>query len=103
MISEYLRLFQSAVDPADVEEVRRLFVDDVKPTFLALPGCLAVELVVNVEKNAGGLVEGAAISRWSSLAAMEDALDSRDVAEALVRVQQLLRQEPISKVFEVLA
>ena len=103
MISEYLRLFQSAVDPADVDEIRRLFADDVKPTFLALPGCLGIELVINVEKNAGGLVEGAAISRWSSLAAMEDALGTRDVAEALVRVQELLRQEPVSKVFEVLA
>jgi quinol monooxygenase YgiN len=103
VISEYLRLFQSAVDPADVEEVRRIFADDVKPTFQALRGCLAIELVVNVEKNAGGLVEGAAISRWSSLAAMEEALASRDVTEALFRVQQLLRQEPVSRVFEVLA
>ena len=34
---------------------------------------------------------------------MEDALGTRDVAEALVRVQELLRQEPVSKVFEVLA
>jgi quinol monooxygenase YgiN len=103
VISEYLRLFQSAVDPADVAEVTRLFADDLNPTFLALAGCLGIELVVNVEKNAGGLVEGAAISRWSSLAAMEEALASREVAEALVRVQQLLRQEPVSKVFEVLA
>jgi len=102
-MSEYLRVFQSAVDPADVDEVRRFFVDDVKPTFLAMPGCLSMELIVNVEKNAGGLVDGAAVSRWGSLEAMEEALDSRTVSEALVRVQQLLRQEPISRVFEVLA
>jgi quinol monooxygenase YgiN len=102
MGSEYLRLFLSAVDPADVEDVRRLFKADVQRTFLAHAGCLGMDLVINVEKNAGGLVEGAAISRWRSLEEMEAALASRDVAEALVRVRQLLRQEPVSKVYEVL-
>ncbi len=102
-MAEYLRLFQTAVDPADVDEVTRLFQDDVKPVFAALTGCLSIELIVSVEKNAGGLVDGAALSRWSSIEAMEDALESREVAEALIRVRQLLRQEPISKVFEVLS
>jgi quinol monooxygenase YgiN len=102
-MAEYLRLFQSAIDPADVDQVTRLFDDDVKPVFAALPGCLSIELVISVEKNAGGLVDGAALSRWSSIETMDEALESRQVAEALIRVRELLRQEPISKVFEVLA
>ena len=102
-MAEYLRLFQTAVDPADVEEVTRLFEDDVRPVFDAIAGCVSVELVLSVDKNAGGLIDGAALSRWSSIEAMEEAIESRDVAEALIRVRQLLRQEPISKVFEVLA
>ena len=102
-MAEYLRLFQTAVDPADVDDVTRLFEDDVRPVFIAIPGCISIELVLSVEKNAGGLVDGAALSRWSSLEAMEEAVDSRQVAEALIRVRQLLRQEPITKVFEVLA
>jgi len=97
----YLRLYQSAVDPADVEEVRRLFVDDVLGTFRAMDGCLSIELVVSVEKNAGGLVEGAVVSRWSSLEAMDAATSSRPVKEAVVRFRQLLRQEPVAKVFEI--
>ena len=100
---QYIRLFQTAVDPADVEEVTRLFDDDVKPVFARLAGCLSIALVVSVDKNAGGLVDGAALSRWSSMEEMEVALESREVAEALIRVRQLLRQEPISRVFEVLA
>lgn len=100
-MSDYLRLYQSAVDPADVEEVRRLFVDDVLPAFAALDGCLGIELVVSVEKNAGGLVEGAVVSRWASLAAMEAAVASRPVREAVVRFRGLLRQEPVAKVFEI--
>lgn len=98
---EYLRMFQSAVDPADVEEITRLFLDDVRPAFGAMPGCLAVELVVSVEHNVGGLVEGAVVSRWSSLEAMEEAVASRTVREAIVRVRELLRQEPLAKVYEI--
>ena len=99
---EYLRLYQSAVDPSDVEEMRRLFVDDVVPAFSGSPGCLGLELTVSIEPNAGGLVEGAAISRWASLDEMAAAMASHEVREALVRVRQLLRQEPVSKVLEVL-
>ena len=99
---QFLRLYQSAVDPADVEEMQRLFVDDVAPAFARAPGCLGIELTVAVEPNAGGLVEGAAISRWSSLEEMTAAMASHEVQEALVRVRGLLRQEPVSKVLQVL-
>ena len=99
---EYLRFYQSAVDPSDVDEMRRLFVDDVVPAFSRAPGCLGLELTVSIEPNAGGLVEGAAISRWASLDDMAAAMASHEVKEALVRVRQLLRQEPLSKVLQVL-
>ena len=101
-MSEFLRLYQSAVAPADVEEIKRLFVDDVVPAFTGASGCLGIELAVTVAPNAGGLVEGTAISRWSSLDDMAAAVASHEVREALVRVRQLLRQEPVSKVLEVL-
>ena len=101
-MAEFLRLYMSAVAPADVEEIKRLFVDDVVPAFARASGCLGIELAVTVAPNAGGLVEGTAISRWSSLDEMASALASHEVREALVRVRQLLRQEPVSKVLEVL-
>jgi quinol monooxygenase YgiN len=101
-MSEFLRLYQSAVAPADVEEIKRLFMDDVVPAFSGASGCLGIELAVTVAPNAGGLVEGTAISRWSSLDDMAAAIASHEVREALVRVRQLLRQEPVSKVLEVL-
>jgi quinol monooxygenase YgiN len=101
-MSHYLRLYQSAVDPADVTEMRRLFLDDLRPIFTSCDGCMSMELLVNVDTNAGGLVEGAAVSRWSSLEAMRKAVSSRAVEEAIVRVRSLLRQEPVAKVFEIL-
>jgi quinol monooxygenase YgiN len=96
-----LRILQSAVDPSDIDTVKRLFADDVRPVFEKLDGCLAVELLVSVESNAGGLVEGAAVTRWTSLDAMEEAMASRRVSEAQVRVFELLRQEPVIRVFDV--
>jgi len=102
-MSEYLRLFQSAVHPGDVDEVRRLFTEDVKPVFDKVPGCLGIDLLVSTEPNAGGLIEGAAVSRWRSLDELEHALDSREVQEAAVRILQVLRQEPVTRVFEIVA
>ncbi len=102
-MAQFIRVFQSAVDPGDISTVRQLFTDDVVPAFANLTGCLGVELLISNEKNAGGLVEGTAMSRWSSLEAMEEAVASRAVREALVRVTTLLRQQPVTRVFEVVA
>jgi quinol monooxygenase YgiN len=101
-MSRYLRLYQSAVDPSDVAEVRRLFNDDVRPLFENLDGCVSMELLINLEPSAGGLVEGCALSRWTSLEHLQQALASREVGEALVRIRTMLRQEPVTKTLEVL-
>ncbi len=101
-MGEYVRMFQSVVDPSDVDEVRRLFVDDVKPVFERMEGCRAIELVINAEGTAGGLVEGCALSRWRSYEDLERALATREVSEALVRIQTMLRQEPVTTTYEVI-
>ena len=101
--TQLVRFFYSAVDPSDVDRVRNLFLEDVLPAFDSHPGCLGIELLINITNNAGGLVDGMAMSRWESRDAMEDALASRGVQEALVRVTQFLRQEPITRTFEVTA
>jgi quinol monooxygenase YgiN len=101
MGSQLVRFFYSAVDPSDVERVRKLFLEDVRSAFDGLPGCLGIELLINTTSNAGGLVDGMAMSRWESREAMDDALASRGVQEALVRITQFLRQEPVTRTFEV--
>ncbi|HUP68974.1 MAG TPA: hypothetical protein VM142_04070 [Acidimicrobiales bacterium] len=102
-MTQVMRMFQTAIDPVDVDALRRLFSEDVLPVYTQLPGCLGMELFISVQSSAGGLVEGAAVSRWSNLEEMEKAIGSRPVAEAQVRILQLLRQEPVIRVFEVLA
>lgn len=100
---QVVRMFQTAVDPADLDEVRRLFSDDILPAFRDMPGCLSMELVQSTDHHPGGLVDCAAVSRWESAAAMDAAMATRSAKEAQVRVFQLLRQEPLVRVFEVLA
>jgi quinol monooxygenase YgiN len=92
----------SAVDPSEVDEVRRLFNEDVRPVFEVTAGCLGIDLIVNVEPNAGGLVDGCSLTRWASLGEMQAALESRSVLESQVRLRALLRQEPVSKTYEIL-
>lgn len=96
-----VRFFFSAVDPADRDEIARIFAEDVRPAFEAEPGCAGVELLVSADENAGGLVEGAVVSRWRDGADVERALGSRGVTESLVRVRQLLRVEPVIRTFGV--
>ena len=100
---ECLRLFQSAVDPDELVELRRLFLDDVRPAFVTVPGCLGIELAVGDHSNAGGLVDVDAISRWASAEEMASGVASRPIQEAVVRFRSLLRQEPVAKVLKVLA
>jgi len=101
-MTAFLRMFQTAVDPADLDEVRRLFADDVLPAYREFPGCTSVDLVVAVDHHPGGLLECATVSRWEHLDAMGKAMESRAAKEAQVRIFELLRQEPLVRVFEVL-
>ncbi|HEX2701491.1 MAG TPA: hypothetical protein VHM89_14925 [Acidimicrobiales bacterium] len=100
-MTTFLRMFQTAVDPADLEEIRRLFADDILPAYRQFPGCTSIDLVVAVDHHPGGLVECAAVSRWDRLESMGEAMESRAAKEAQVRVFELLRQEPLVRVFEV--
>ena len=98
----FLRLFSTAVDPSDLDEVRRIFTEDIKPAFEGMTGCTWLELVVSTEKSAGGLIDGAVLSHWTSLEELNTALESRTVAESMVRILPFLQIEPVTKTFEIL-
>ena len=98
----YLRFFSTAVDPSDVSEVQRIFAEDIKPAFEAMAGCTSLELVISIEKSAGGLVDGAVLSHWASLDDLNAALESRTVAESMVRILPFLQIEPVIKTFEIM-
>ena len=98
----FVRIFTSAIDPGDLEEVRRIFAEDIGPVFEALPGCLSMELLLGMDRNAGGLVDAAALSRWKSQDDLTTAIESRAVAESMVRILPFLQLEPVIKMFEII-
>lgn len=97
-----IRFFLSAISPSDIGRMQKLFAEDVVPAFLAHPECRGVELVMAVDRGVDGLVEGGALTRWSSREAMESALSDDSLLAAQSRVRDLLRREPIRKVYEVI-
>lgn len=100
---QVLRVFRSAVHPDDLEEVVRLFEEDIRPAFESIGGCLSVELVMDQETSSTGLVEGAVVSRWASLAEMEEGVRSERAVASQANIRRLLRTQPIVAVHLVLA
>lgn len=97
-----VRLFSSAIDPKDLPDVQRIFAEDIAPVFRSLPGCRSMELLLGTDRNAGGLVDAAALSRWSSQEELVAVIDSRPVAESMVRILPFLQIEPVIRMFEII-
>ena len=97
----FVRLFSSAIDPSGLGEVRRIFAEDIKPVFESMPGCSSMELLFGMDRNAGGLVDAGALSRWKSQDELTAAIESRAVAESMVRILPFLQLEPVIRMFEV--
>ena len=97
-----IRLFLSAVAPGDLDDVIAFFREDVVPAFEGHPECLGVELIMSADAGVDGLVEGGALTRWTSIEAMEDALSSEGLADSQERIRGFLRREPIRKVYRVM-
>jgi quinol monooxygenase YgiN len=95
-----VRIFLSTITPEDVEQVVRLF-EGARAVFEAQPECLGFELILSPETNVAGNIEGGAISRWTSLEGMEEAFGRREVEESRNQILELLRREPVVKVYEV--
>jgi quinol monooxygenase YgiN len=95
-----IRLFDTSVDPGDVERAVELFRADVAPAFDGFEGCRGIELLVGVDEHSGDLVELCAISRWESRDAIEGAIGSDDYSRALAEFRKLFQQTPIVRHFE---
>lgn len=95
-----VRIFDTAIDPADVDRARELFRDEVRPAFERFPGCHGIEMFVGVEDHSGDLVEIAAVSRWDSIDAISGAVDSEEYSAALAELRRLFVQAPLVRHFE---
>ena len=95
-----IRIFDTTVDPGDVESAVAVFRRDVAPAFEAFAGCSGIELLVGIDEHSGDLVELCAISRWESKDAIDAAVGSDEYANALQEFRRLFQQNPIVRHFE---
>ncbi len=96
-----IRIFDTAMEPHEIERAKQLFRDDVKPAFETFEGCHGVEMTIGVEEHSGDLVDVAALSRWDSLEAVQAATATEEYQEALAGIRTLFRQAPIVRHFEL--
>jgi heme-degrading monooxygenase HmoA len=97
-----VRIFDTSVDPGDVERGTQLFRDEVRPAFAKFPGCQGVEMLIGVGEHSGDLVEIAAVSRWDSVEAIESATKTSEYEQALSEIRKLFVQSPIVRHFEAI-
>ena len=95
-----VRIFDTSVDPGDIERGKDLFRNDVRPAFEKFPGCSGIEMVIGVGEHSADLVPIAAISRWESVDAIDRATATSEYDEALTGIRKLFAQSPIIRHFE---
>ena len=96
-----VRMFDTAMEPDDIEHAKQLFRDQVRPAFEAFEGCRGVEMVIGVEEHSLDLLDVASISRWDSIEAVQNALATDEYRNALKEISNLFQQAPIVRHFEV--
>ncbi|MEA2499593.1 MAG: hypothetical protein QOH26_1998 [Actinomycetota bacterium] len=94
-----IRMFDTAMDPDDIELAKELFHSQVQPAFALFEGCHGVEMYLGLEARSV-VVEVAAISRWDSREAIDAALATEEYTEAMAELKKLFQHAPIVRHFE---
>ena len=96
-----IRIFDTAMDPDDIEKGTRLFRDQVRPAFEAFDGCRGIEMNLGIEEHSGDLIDVASISRWDSMEAVQSAIHTDEYRDALAEIKKLFQRAPIIRHFEL--
>lgn len=96
-----IRIFDTAMDPDDVEDGKRLFREQVVPAFQAFDGCHGAEMNLGIEEHSGDLVDVISVSRWDSMDAINNATKTEEYREALQEIKKLFQRSPIIRHFEL--
>lgn len=96
-----IRIFDTAMDPDDIEAGKRLFREQVIPAFQTFAGCHGAEMNLGIEEHSGDLIDVVSISRWDSMDAIQKATETEDYQEALAEIRKLFQRSPIIRHFEL--
>lgn len=97
-----VRIFDTTVDPGDVDLGIRLFRDEAQPIFESFEGCHGIEMLISVDEHSGDLVQIAAISRWESMDAILAATKTDQYEAALTNLRKLFVHSPIIRHFSTI-
>ncbi len=95
-----IRIFDTAVDPDNVERGKQLFRDQVRPAFEGFPGCNGIEMLIGLKPGSGGFIDVTAVSRWDSLEDIDAATQTEEYDECLRDLRELFEKTPIVRHFE---
>ena len=95
-----IRMFDTAIDPEDIEHAKELFRTVIQPAFAAFEGCQGIDMFMGLDNRTGELVEVAAISRWDNREQIQTATDSGEYSEAMTEFKKLFQNAPIVRHFE---
>jgi quinol monooxygenase YgiN len=95
-----IRIFDTAIDPDDVELAKETFRTEVRPAFDAFEGCRGISMHLGIDEHTADLVEVAAISTWTSVDDIERATSSGAYDEAMTDMRKLFQQSPLVRHFE---
>ncbi|MQB00433.1 MAG: hypothetical protein GEU78_09105 [Actinobacteria bacterium] len=96
-----VRIFETAVEPEDVDRGREIFRRDVVPVYEAFDGCNGIEMQIGLDEHSADLVTVVAVSRWDSMEAIDAATKRPEYSVALSEIKKLFQQTPIIRHFEV--
>ena len=96
-----IRMFDTAMDPDDIELAKELFRTQVQPAFARFDGCHGVDMYLGLEGRSV-VVEVAAISKWDSREAIDAALVTDEYTEAMTELKKLFQHAPIVRHFEAI-
>lgn len=94
-----VRLFETVVDPGDIQRGIEIFRTEVAPAFETFEGCRGIEMLIGEEDQTGGFVEIAALSRWDSKEAIAAVIDTPEYDRALTELRKLFERTPIVRHF----
>ena len=96
-----VRVFGTAIDPQEAERVRQLHREVIVPAFGQFAGCHGIEMGLSVEEHSRDLILLIAISRWDSMADIEQATSSPEYAEAVAELRRLFQESPLVRHYEM--
>jgi quinol monooxygenase YgiN len=96
-----IRIFGTAIDPQEAARVRRIHKEVIVPAFERFTGCHGIEMGLSLEEHSRDLLLLVAISRWDSMAAIQEATSSPEYAAAVSELRTLFLESPLVRHYEV--